>query len=759
MRTLYRYLIPLCLLLVALPGAAQELAVESFRLLENEISANIAGPNRRIDQNGEVAALIKVQTTETGFVFEGGLLGIVDTKQDVGEIYVWVPRSAKRITIKHPQLGVLRNYAYPVPIESGRTYEMKLISGRVQQIVQHTATEQYFVLNITPANARVTIDDNPVEVVDGVAMARLKMGEHNFTVQAAMHRSEAGIVTITDKKEEMNIRLAPDYGVLQVGSEPQGAEVYIDGAYKAAGITPFTTEWLSPGSHSLEFRLPSYRIYTADVQVTGDGTTQPFSATLRPNFAEVTITVPGDADIYVNDELKGNGSWSGRLNAGLYTVEARKASHYGSSQSVELEAGDTRQITLTAPVPRYGTLDVSSRPVGAAVSIDGKEIGTTPDIFTEVLIGTRTLQLSKAGYEPATQQVTIEEGKTQTLNLSLEKQSAPQTVVNSGAKSSIYLTVSGVVCGKNNEPLIGALVTIKGSASGGTSTDIDGRFEIRCLRGDVLRCSFIGCKMFEKTITASQGNMKIVLVEKGKSYESTTTSSATTPGKTFTVKGVSFTMIPVVGGTFTMGATSEQGSDAGSDEKPTHQVTLSDYYIGETEVTQALWQAVMGKNPSNYKGEQRPVENVSWNDCQKFIKKLNALTGQNFRLPTEAEWEYAARGGNKSKDYKYAGSNTIGDVAWYIDNSNSTHPVGGKTPNELGLYDMSGNVSEWCYDFYNSYSSNSQTNPDGPIAGLSHVLRGGSWSSSAASCRVSNRNFNTPASRYYSDGFRLSLSE
>ena len=231
--------------------------------------------------------------------------------------------------------------------------------------------------------------------------------------------------------------------------------------------------------------------------------------------------------------------------------------------------------------------------------------------------------------------------------------------------------------------------------------------------------------------------------------------------KTYTVNGVSFTMVDVEGGTFTMGATSEQGSDADNDEKPAHKVTLSNYSIGETEVTQALWQAVMGSNPSHFKGDlQRPVENVSWNDCQTFIKKLNQLTGENFRLPTEAEWEYAARGGKSSKGYKYSGSNTIGDVAWYTDNSLSkTRAVKTKKPNELGIYDMSGNVYEWCSDWYSSsyYSSYSGTNPTGPSSGSYRVLRGGSWYSDAGRWRVANRSYNSPAGRISSFGFRLAL--
>ena len=228
--------------------------------------------------------------------------------------------------------------------------------------------------------------------------------------------------------------------------------------------------------------------------------------------------------------------------------------------------------------------------------------------------------------------------------------------------------------------------------------------------------------------------------------------------RSFTVGGVTFKMIAVEGGTFTMGATSEQGSDAYSDEKPTHSVTLSSYSIGETEVTQALWQAVMGSNPSYFSGSNKPVEEVSWDDCQDFIRRLNALTGENFRLPTEAEWEYAARGGNKSRGYKYAGSNTIGNVAWYGDNSGSqTHNVATKSPNELGLYDMSGNVWEWCQDWYGDYSSGSQTNPTGPSSGSYRVDRGGCWSYNAWYCRVSCRFNYTPDSRIFNLGLRLAL--
>lgn len=197
--------------------------------------------------------------------------------------------------------------------------------------------------------------------------------------------------------------------------------------------------------------------------------------------------------------------------------------------------------------------------------------------------------------------------------------------------------------------------------------------------------------------------------------------------ETFTVNGVSFDMIWVEGGSFTMGATKEQGNDVGSNEKPAHQVTLSNYYIGKYEVTQELWLAVMGRNPSRNKGDmKRPVEMVNWYDCQEFITKLNQLTGKQFRLPTEAEWEFAARGGNFSQGYKYSGSNTFEDVAW---NNATPHSVGSKYPNELGLYDMSGNVREWCQDWFGKYSRGAQTNPTGPSSGTSRVDRSGNGTS------------------------------
>ena len=317
-------------------------------------------------------------------------------------------------------------------------------------------------------------------------------------------------------------------------------------------------------------------------------------------------------------------------------------------------------------------------------------------------------------------------------NINKTTATAGGNVTNDGG---INVTERGVVFSTSQNPTVADSKVTSGSGTGAFTCNLTGLEE-------------------GKTYYVRAYAMNVVGIGYGEQVDFTVSTGT----QTITVNGVSFTMIAVQGGTFTMGATAEQGSDADSDEKPTHKVTLSDYMIGETEVTQELWKAVMGTNPSYFSGTQNPVERVSWEDCQNFIAELNAMTGKQFRLPTEAEWEFAARGGNKSNGFKYSGSGSIDKVAWYDGNSSSkTHPVKQKQANELGIYDMSGNVWEWCQDWYGSYSSSAQTNPTGPSSGSYRVSRGGSWDYYAASCRVSYRNYGTPTITNYILGLRLAL--
>lgn len=251
----------------------------------------------------------------------------------------------------------------------------------------------------------------------------------------------------------------------------------------------------------------------------------------------------------------------------------------------------------------------------------------------------------------------------------------------------------------------------------------------------------------------------------------TTRLSSGTSGSTITIPvkdGISIEMVKVEAGTFVMGATREGMRYEKMDKKelPAHKVSLTkEYFIGKFEVTQLLWNTIMENNPSKNKGEKLPVEQVSWNDCQIFIAKLNRITGRKFRLPTEAEWEYAARGGNKSKGYLYSGSDIAEDVAWYNAvsgrriGSGHSHKVGAKHANELGLFDMSANVYEWCQDFWVEYNNQEQIDPVGPQKGINHVYRGGSWYTDVYKCYPSWRDYGNPDLRRDDLGFRLALSE
>ena len=384
---------------------------------------------------------------------------------------------------------------------------------------------------------------------------------------------------------------------------------------------------------------------------------------------------------------------------------------FGDYGIEKLQGNRTYVLTLTKPsgtseAQQMQTLTIKYSPVTASVLVDNKFIkGSNGVAKTSLPIGQHSFVVACDGYES-------EEG---TVKL---KSSAP---------SNLQITLSKEVA----------------SASQSSPTALP---QLAQTQQPVAQTQSVSSTASLSTSGASSNMVG----------SSTSGSVITIPVK----DGISIEMVKVEAGSFDMGATSEMENPY-EDEKPVHRVTLTNnYYVGKYEVIQALWQAVMGSNPSKFKGADLPVEQVSWNDCQDFVSKLNAMTGKRFRLPTEAEWEYAARGGKKSRGYQYSGSNTLGDVAWYGDNSGSkTHAVGTKQPNELGIYDMTGNVWEWCQDWYDSYSSSPQTNPTGAASGSDRVSRGGSWDFSARGCRSSYRRGNTPDFRNGDLGLRLVLSE
>ena len=551
---------------------SQNISVSSFRILDTDLTANTAG-TMEVDQNGETAALIKVVTTQTGFTFDGGALGIVKTVQKPSEVWVYVPRGLKKITISHPQLGMLRDYYLNIPIEAARTYEMILTTGTVQTIVNQARTSQYVVFQLSPTNAVVELDGELLETTDGIATKMMKFGTYNYRVQAPSYLPEAGNITVKN---------------------PQNKHI--------------------------------------------------FNISLKPNFSVVNISVDNEAEIWVNGELKGVGTWTGNLGAGTYELESRKQNHRTVSITRDIiVTKEPQTIRLQAPTPIYGDADINSAPAMADIYIDGKEVGQTPLLIQNLLIGEHELRVKKEGYNDYVNSLFVKENEVASASITLDKQ--PKREIS--------------------EPL-----------------------EI-------------------------------------------------------SIRNVRFKMIAVNGGKFYLNKKCK--------------VELSSFYIGETEVTQELWEAVMGDNPSNTKSPDRPVEQVSWNDCQDFIKKLNNLTGKNFSLPTEAEWEFAARGGNESKRYKYSGSNNSSDVAWEYNNSfNVTHIVKQKQPNELGLYDMTGNVWEWCFDWYGKIDYLTEVkNPKGPLSGIERVRRGGCM-------RLNNtdtlhRGSYPPSHKEITNGLRLAL--
>ena len=319
-----------------------------------------------------------------------------------------------------------------------------------------------------------------------------------------------------------------------------------------------------------------------------------------------------------------------------------------------------------------------------------------------------------------------------------------------GCGKETECTIKGAVTDRETgAPLPGVLLTLQPTGKQ-VQTAQDGTYILENLKADTytLRAQKEGYADCIKEIVEVISN-RILLLNIKMSEENYLAES----DYTLTTFGLNMEMVYVEGGTFEMGATAEQGNDAQDDEYPVRTIKLDGYHIGKYEVTQAQWKAVMGTDPSKSKGDNFPVENVRWYDAQSFCQKLSEATGRKYVLPTEAQWEYAARGGNKSQHYKYAGSNDIDEVAWYYyyNSSDGTHPVGTKKANELGLYDMSGNVWEWCSDWYGNYDANDTDNPQGSANGSYRVIRGGGRSYAARNCRVSNRSYGTP----YNCGFRV----
>ena len=494
------------------------------------------------------------------------------------------------------------------------------------------------------------------------------------------------------------------------------------------------------GDYGIE-KLQSNRTYVLTL-TKPSGAQEPVDA--GGNFYAISVQ-PKDAKVTIDGVLQASssdGEYSAMLAYGSHTYKVEAGGYISKSGSFTIGKGDMTPISVSL-VSALATLNVSCPTPAVSLYVDKKSVGSLP-WNGNLKEGMHLLEVRKDGYR--SQQKTIQLAQQQKLDVAFDALSAIQGNLSVNFKpfgSDVY--VDGVKVGQSPRVFNGVLV-------GNHNVEI----------------SKSGYATSRQTVTISEGQTASI----SGSLTSTTSASSTNAlssngssqsGNTLTIpvkNGINIEMVKVEAGSFNMGATPEM-QDPDTDEKPVHRVTLTNnYYIGKYEVTQALWKIVMGSNPSNSKGDNLPVEKVSWDDCQDFISKLNAMTGKRFRLPTEAEWEFAARGGNKSRGYQYSGSYNIDDVAWYSDNSGSkTHAVGTKQPNELGLYDMTGNVWEWCQDWFNRYSSSPQTNPIGAVSGSYRVFRGGGINSSARFCHSSIRGDYAPDFRDFNLGLRLVLSE
>ena len=417
-----RYVFLTLVLLLFVGASAQNIFVKSFQPLPMDLTASSL-EGKRIDQNGEVAALIKVMTTETGFVFEGGTLGIVDSQQRVGEIWVWVPRGLRKITILHQQLGGLRDYRFPVEIEAERTYEMVLTTGRVETIVKETDNQQFLVFNITPKDAIVTVNNISWPVVDGVAQKLVDLGEYEYRIEASDYHPYAGRVKVSDpdNKVVLPVTLQPAFGFLKIEGDNSilsDASIYIDNANGSEALRSAVK--LGSGNHKVRVAHPRYKLYEQSVTIV-DNETKTLTINMNVNFSRVTLVVDDDAEIWVNDEFMGIRSWTGELEIGNCTMECRKANHRSTVVKraiTEDMNGDT--ITLQAPTPVTGTLVVSSNPPMAKIFIDGEVRGESPLRLNNITVGKHVVRLKKDGYAPLMKTVIIEEDKTLTLNETLE---------------------------------------------------------------------------------------------------------------------------------------------------------------------------------------------------------------------------------------------------------------------------------------------------------------------------------------------------
>lgn len=705
------YWVVMCLCVMSIPGFSQ-ITVTSFEELTMDLDASTVAPKK--DQNNKTCAIIKIFTTQKGFNFDVGILGVTAIEYKTAEIWVYVPEKVRKIKITHPQLGHIENgesdgyYWLPTGVKGGKSYRLDITTNKENRSEDDDKIQTgWLVIESEPSEAELYIENNGNEHFMGMTPFQKKMlyGKYNYRIKKTKYYDEVGVVTVDNTRTVISAKLIPAFGSLYITSEPIGAKVYLDGE-DSKMETPCVIKHVLSGIHSIRLQKDGYAPQVQNITVK-DGVESNVSFQMESMFSIVEIKSLEGAKIIVNGEYCGETLCKLNLQEGFYEIEVTLEKHKSVKKTIEVIAMQPVSIELN-PIPLFGSLDVITTPRNAKIFIDGVEHGDTPNTIENLSIGEHEIKLSLPGCGIEKRKILITENTTAVVNVTFKNQNKKNNAIEQKVRKEL------ISLNDKKESIVEKIH----------------KENVELIKPKVVRYKLEHVQ-WNDSVTETQ---KII------------------------IKEIIENMVRVDGGKFVMGTTKELDPESEEDERIPHDVFLNDFCIGKYEIKQSEWTALMGYNPSKFKDDNNPVECVSWYDCKMFIDKLNKYTGFNFRLPTEAEWEYVARGGNRSKGYKYSGDTVLKNVAWTFEQGKiGTHPVGLKKPNELGLFDLSGNVYEWCEDWYDVYLSRTENNPQGAINGRTKVFRGGCWNNLSKQCRVTYRCNDFPKSRFSYIGFRLVL--
>ena len=756
--------------------ADNEFIIESFKQLPNDMAASLESKK---DGNNEYCALIKVKTgIKEDIDFDSGLKFNPSEKKKPGEYWVYVSQGEGRLTL-YAEGFTPKHYNISEDIELKETYEL-VVKAKEENIIP-------VVILTDPSDAEKWLDG---ELLGKGNSFKISPGTYKLAVKKNRYKDYTREINIDmDNALYKDIELEKIIpATININTIPTGARVYINNI-EHKYMTEIVDS-LYPGEYELKLCLDGY-LDKKEKIVIEERQELSRSYRLVKNIGKLVLNIsPSDADIKIN----GNSYQSGQIELipGKYSISVSKSGYLSRDEDITLALGETLSRSYSL-VKNAGKLDLSISPKDADIKINGN---SNQSGQIELIPGKYSISVSKSGYLSKDEDITVQLGKTVSRSYSLIKNAGTLDLSVSPSDAIILINNKSYDHHKEIELAPGTfklkifkegwyadeeILTLKfGEILKKSYTlkqkigsfqlsvkPLDAKVEIYNSLGKLYK-TWTGM-LFDKDIQV--GNYEIITRFEGHHTEVhnfTIIENKTTVLDIQMKKGL-IREVFVKGGRFRMGST------AGGDNEPIHSVTLSDYYIGKYEVTQAEYKIIMEKTPSYFIGDNHPVEGVSWYDAVEFCNKLSEKKGlqkvymkkiggnvtanfskNGYRLPTEAEWEYAARGGRDSQGYIYSGSNTLEDVAWYSSNSGKQiQTIGQKQPNELGLYDMSGNVAEWCWDWYGDYSSSKQIDPRGSRAGSFRILRGGSWDRDASNSQVSDRRYYIPYYDFESIGFRL----